>query len=156
MNIRRTRYLAILLGAALCSTLAQAQTPSKKASPNRDPFVNLTGVDTPVGKPLPSSKPPRTTQPAPRAQRPSQAPALGVLPPPTANVQGIIQSATGNRALLTTSTRTYLVKAGDKVGDYTVAAISSKNVTFSYKGSTVKLPMKSEFTALNTHPTKKK
>ena len=154
MNIRRSRYIAILVGGALCSTLAQAQTPAQKTVSHRDPFVNEVYISTSTA-PRVGLKTPRTSPGRPVAGKPVASVAIAD-PAPAANVQGIIQSATGNRALVSTATRTYLLKAGDKLETYTVASVGAREVVLSYKGSSFKLPMKSEFTAMNTHSTKKK
>lgn len=78
---------------------------------------------------------------APKAPEP-------VVPPPQVTIHGIITSGSGNRAILASPNQTYIVRAGDKLGDYRVDSVQAKQVVFRYKDKTFKIKLEDEFGAV--------
>ena len=176
----RTHLTAIILGIAALSPSVQARTPGasevveirqdQKLTPApkpapvkgkhiapRDPFVNQTSANLPPantlttpGKVPPKVQPRQTERPADTAKTPDP------LPPPEVTVQGIILSASGNHGILSSPTRTYIVKAGDKLGDYRVEAVQAKNVVFRYKDKSFLIKLQDQFGAVAAAGHKKK
>lgn len=135
---------------AAVKTTTTSVTTMKKTELKRDPFV--TGTATDGG----SSKVKKVKKIAAKPGSPGSAAdgAKGAekkeveVAPPQVNVHGIVLSASGNRAILVSPNQTYIVKAGDKLGDYRVAEIGAKHVTFKYKDKSFKLKMDDEFSAM--------
>ena len=104
------------------SGVAQAEKP-------RDPFIAMQADR--VGGPT------RVVQPSETAnKKPPVAPTVAKKPveaPPAVAMQGLVQSATGSRAILKTEKHTFIVAQGDRVGDYTVAQVRPEGVTLKHK-----------------------
>jgi len=124
-----------------------------KPQVNRDPFAK--------GMAAPPPPPPTLTQkpgPKPPAAAPgsndgasngeanlTDKPAEPEVAAPQVEVTGMLLSPKGNMAILKGPKRTYIVKAGDKLGDYRVAAIDKKTVTFKFKDKKFPLKLTPEF-----------
>ena len=68
------------------------------------------------------------------------------IPAPEVTISGIVRSGSGNQAIISTANGTRVITTGQKLGDYRVAAIGDKSVSFSYGGGKIfKVPMDSEF-----------
>ncbi len=177
MHPQRTALAALVLGIMLSplnSVSAQAPQASgqvevkteaskgtsvvtqPKVVNKRDPFVKMARLpapDLPVNPNLPQE---RLHKPA--AASPSQAAVQAPIgaPPPAVTIHGIISSNSGNRAILASPNKTYLVQRGDKLGDYTVESVKPKSVVFRYKSQTFNLKLEDEFGRLAAAPTKKR
>jgi Tfp pilus assembly protein PilP len=85
----------------------------------------------------------------------SKAKANVAVPPvpqiaaPEVKVQGILLSGKGNRAIVVGPNSTFIVKQGDKLGDYKVASIADRRVVFSFKDKKFPVVMESEFPDLS-------
>lgn len=110
-----------------------AGTASSLAPP---PAAARAAVVTPVSNPVQ----PRMAPAAPRPPKP-------IIARPKVTVQGIVSSGYGNRAIVQGPSSTFLVKPGDKLGDYRVASISPKVVTFTYKDKRFPIKLEDEFSA---------
>lgn len=116
---------------------------------HRDPFVKgqampdttktLTSKTTTTIVPKNSGKPAKGAAPKPPEE---------VVPPPQVTIHGIITSGSGNRAILASPNQTYIVRAGDKLGDYRVESVQAKQVVFRYKDKTFKIKLEDEFGAV--------
>ena len=124
----------------------------KKAVSNRDPFVNysasgggvVTKTEGTTSKDALAKKDKKAgPNKAPKAEKPKEV----EIPPPAVTVQGIVVSGSGNRAILTSPNQTYIVRSGDKLGDYKVDSVQPKMVVFRYKDKTFKLKMEDQFAA---------
>lgn len=67
--------------------------------------------------------------------------------PPKVEVVGIVHSGTGNRAIVKGPNSTFIVKAGDKLGDYRVASVEKRSVIFKFKDKKFPIKMEDEFSA---------
>lgn len=125
--------------------------PAKKT--NRDPFVkgeaapvklsnqaNTGAVKVAAASPKDKGKagPAKAAVPAP------------VIPPPQVVVHGIVVSGSGNQAILKSPNNTYIVHAGDKLGDYRVASVDTKQVVFTFKDKSFKMKLEEEFGGIGT------
>ncbi len=109
----------------------------------RDPFVK---GEAPVPVRTNNNKTTSTVVPkANKAGKPAEKAPEVVVPPPAVTIHGIITSGSGNRAILASPNQTYIVRAGDKLGDYRVASVQAKMVVFSYKDKTFKIKLEDEF-----------
>jgi hypothetical protein len=144
--------------AAGAEAAPKIQVP-KQAVTNRDPFVYQLGEQVQVKrKKVVAAPPPRKPGEAAASKDAAGAAAAAKggkakdaapvveVAPPAVTVTGIINGPQ-NRAILTSPNQSYIVKVGDKLGDYKVSAISAKAVSFKYKDKTFKVVMEDEFTA---------
>ncbi|MBT9581721.1 hypothetical protein IV102_00130 [bacterium] len=129
-------------------------TPGAAPKPkvSRDPFV-------PGGAPAETAGPPPIAAPTDK-KGPEKGPDDGskTIPPPgdaapvivapEVTVKGILLSAKGNRAIVVSPNTTFIVKQGDKLGDYKVASITAKKVTFSFKDKKFPIKIDDEFGAM--------
>jgi len=67
--------------------------------------------------------------------------------PPKVEVVGIVHSRTGNRAIVKGPSSTFIVKAGDKLGDYRVTSVEKRSVIFKFKDKKFPIKMEDEFSA---------
>ena len=125
-------------------------TPGSAPKPkvSRDPFVPGGGppeaAAAPVNKmeaPPPASAARDTNAPAVHSDQPAQPQIVA----PEVSVKGILLSGKGNRAIVVGPNTTFIVKQGDKLGDYKVAAITQKTVTFSFKDKKFPIKIDDEF-----------
>lgn len=137
----------------------KVQVP-KQAVTNRDPFVYQLNAEVQVKRKVKAvTPPPRKAGEAAASKdaagaaktatgKPGEkaAAAEPVVAPPAVTVTGIINGPQ-NRAILTAPNQSYIVKVGDKLGDYKVAGITAKAVLFKYKDKSFKIVMEDEFTA---------
>lgn len=127
----------------------------KKAVSNRDPFVNETlGGGGTINKKVEGSKAGALKTKDPKAAKNDKVAAAPApeIPPPQVTVQGILLSGTGNRAILQSPNQTYIVRTGDKLGDYKVDSVQNKYVVFRFKDKTFKLKLKDEFATVAGGP----
>ena len=121
----------------------------KKIVNDRDPFINMSsssGSST-ITKTADGGKTLVKKGKKGDKDAPKEAKQEIEVPPPDVTVQGILLSHTGNRAILSSPKQTYMVRQGDKLGDYKVASVAEKTVVFSFKDKTFKLKLKDEFSA---------
>lgn len=134
----------------------------KKAVSTRDPFVNYSasggGVVTKTeGAGSSDLVKKNDKKDAAKKADPAKPAVKEVeIPPPAVTVQGIVLSGSGNRAILTSPNQTYIVRTGDKLGDYKVDKVEAKTVIFRFKDKTFKLTMADEFSAAGKSGGKKK
>ena len=140
-----SRILAALAVAAVLYP-ASAQTAAPKTRTVRDPFVNqIDAKSTVVPQPPRANNHPLTHRPdAPGNTRVFAE----TVPAPSVAVQGVILSTSGNQAIVTSPTRTYMIRPGDKLGDYKVSAIEAHKVIFSFKDKNFAIALQNEFTAM--------
>lgn len=125
-------------------------TPGSAPKPKvaRDPFVK--GGEAP---PAPPPMQEETKKPeAAGADKAAviKGPAAPAPPPvaaPDVSVKGILLGPRGNRAIVTGPTMTFIVKQGDKLGDYKVAQIDRKAVVFTFKNKKFPIKLEDEFSA---------
>jgi len=117
---------------------------------NRDPFVH--GAAAPPTPPPPVSQASEGKQaPAPEQKGTpniTKAPVPQIAAPEV-KVQGILLSSKGNRAIVAGPNSTFIVRQGDKLGDYKVASIADRRVVFSFKDKKFPIAMESEFPDLS-------
>jgi len=124
-------------------------SPSSAPKPkvNRDPFVHGAAAAPPPPPPTPD-KPPAA---GPGKAEPGKGEAeitntkVVVVPAPEVKVQGILLSGKGNRAIVVGPNTTFIVKQGDKLGDYKVSSITNKQVVFAFKDKKFPIKLESEF-----------
>ena len=128
----------------------------QKAISKRDPFINesANGGGTISKKVEGGKNGALTTKDKNAKPDPNKPPAVPVpvIPPPQVTVQGILLSGSGNRAILQSPNQTYIVRTGDKLGDYKVDSVQSKYVMFRFKDKTFKLKLKDEFATVAGGP----
>jgi len=108
----------------LLSGVAQAKA--------RDPFIPMAGEGAPsLHRPVATSKNGPATAPRPVAQAPTRKEAQWVAP--VVQMQGLVLSPTGNKAILKSEKRTYVVAVGDRLGDFKVARVQRNGVTLTQK-----------------------
>jgi hypothetical protein len=128
-------------------------TPGAAPKPkvSRDPFVP--GGAAPPPPPQDLKPPANVASATPKvdsggatviAPPPGTAPAP-VIVAPEVTVKGILLSGKGNRAIVVGPNTTFIVKQGDKLGDYRVASITDKKVTFSFKDKKFPIKIDDEF-----------
>ena len=137
-----------------------AAKPIKPAITDRDPFVNLVRSGVVVGGSAPRSRAPQATRgatvrpAATVAAGPSRAGAANpaapqepevIVPAPEVTITGIVKSRNGNQAIINSGANSHIVQAGQKIGDYRVAAITDTAVTFTNSGKSFKVPIENEF-----------
>ena len=138
--------------SAPASAAPAAGISTPKMVNTRDPFVQGSVTDEGRGavrtstKLKPKEKKEAGNDAAAEAAKKAAA-AEAVIAAPQVNVSGIVLSHSGNRAILVSPNQTYIVKTGDKLGDYRVSEIGTKHVTFKYKDKAFKLKMEDEFSA---------
>jgi len=129
---------ALFVFACFVPVLAQ----SSPASSVRDPFVyglkapspqrvERTVVKTPG--PQEAEKPVQDAASKPVQEKP--APVA-----PAVTVTGIV-SGPAQTAILSNAGRSYVVRVGDKLGDYRVSAIGARSVTLATRANSFKLPL---------------
>lgn len=125
-------------------------TPGAAPKPKvaRDPFVKGGGGgDAP---PPPPDKM-ETKNAATAAVKPSGELTNKPVEPPVAapdvSVKGILLGPRGNRAIVAGPTMTFIVKQGDKLGDYKVARVDRKMVVFTFKSKKFPIKLEDEFAA---------
>ncbi len=130
--------LFLLTATALLTTAATARPEV------RDPFVNQ---KTPLASSTVQT-PTRTNQTAPTSvSQPStptnvtQGQVDKVIAPPEAVVSGIVTSRGTRQAILSTGQQSYMVREGQKLGDFKVRSISADSVTLVCEGQSFKLPL---------------
>ncbi len=144
--------------AAGAEAAPKIQVP-KQAVTNRDPFVYQLGDQVKVTRTKKVvAAPPKSKNPQEKASEVAGGGAKGsgksdkaaapaeTVAPPAVTVTGIINGPQ-NRAILTSPNQSYIVKVGDKLGDYRVSGITAKAVLFKFKDKTFKIVMEDEFTA---------
>ena len=62
----------------------------------------------------------------------------------------VVVSGSGNQAILKSPNNTYIVHAGDKLGDYRVASVDTKQVVFTFKDKSFKMKLEEEFGGIGT------
>lgn len=121
-----------------------------KPKVNRDPFVH--GAAAPPPPPPPTPDKPAAAGPA-KTEGGKEAvitdKPVVVVPAPEVKVQGILLSGKGNRAIVVGPNTTFIVKQGDKLGDYKVASITNKQVVFAFKDKKFPIRLESEFPDLD-------
>jgi len=130
----------------------------------KDPFMPVVG---PKGKVAATAPPPvavtptgekggtETIEPLPPdipvgEKTPTKKPTIRKIGPEEAGVEvkGILQTGSGNRAILGSASGTsYNVKAGQKVGEWTVSSITNNSVVLTGKGYKAVLPLLSDMEA---------
>jgi hypothetical protein len=123
---------------------APGAAPKPKVA--RDPFVK--GGEAPP--PPPPMKPEEKGKEDPNKPPEIKGPGEKVVPivaAPDVTVKGILLGPRGNRAIVTGPTMTFIVKQGDKLGDYKVANIDRKSVVFSFKNKKFPIKLEDEFAA---------
>lgn len=176
MHPKRTALAALVLGimiSPLNSVFAQAppvsgqveiQASSSKAPStgieqpkminHRDPFVK--GYTPPPPQPNYHARVPDRQDQKPGPSKPAAFLPPIEVPAPQVTIHGIISSNSGNRAILASPNKTYLVQRGDKLGDYTVESVNAKTVVFRYKDKTFNLKLESEFGSVAAAQPKKR
>jgi hypothetical protein len=128
-------------------TTTTTTTPGRMST-GRDPFVEIDrtagghGIKTAVKTVVATKVSKRGTETKITTKAVAVAP---VIKPPPVSVTGIVESRRGNMAILKSPTQVYIVRSGDKLGDYHVTSIGRHTVAFAYKDKTFKLPLESEF-----------
>ena len=123
-------------------------TPGAAPKPKvaRDPFVKG-GEAPPPPPPLSDNKDPKPDPNKPPEIKGPDAKPAPVIAAPDVAVKGILLGPRGNRAIVTGPTMTFIVKQGDKLGDYKVAHIDRKSVVFTFKSKKFPVKLEDEFSA---------
>lgn len=136
--------------------------PAKPVITDRDPFVNqvdagvVTGGSAPRRTVRSSGSAPSVRPAASGGVSAAKASAKGmpaaeevepevIVPAPEVTITGIVKSGSGNQAIVTSNSGSYIVRAGQKLGDYRVSAITDTAVTFTHTGKSFKIPIDSQF-----------
>lgn len=127
----------------------QLPPPAVKPRVSRDPFTNGP-VSAPPPPPVIKTKQGAAASTAPA--RPGEAKLTDTkavevveIAAPEVSVKGILSSRTGNRAIVQGPKMTFIVKRGDKLGDYRVANITNKAVVFTFKDKKFPVKLDDEF-----------
>lgn len=131
------KFPAALLALALFVP-ALAQSPAAV----RDPFVyGLRAPEKPVVRPVVVTRP-EQSKPAQQTAAVQEAakPAVARPAAPAVTVTGIV-SGPAQTAILSNAGRSYLVRIGDRLGDYRVSAIGPRSVTLATGANSFKLPL---------------
>jgi hypothetical protein len=112
-----------------------------KTGVNRDPFVEASRS---MAAPKKGSNVVVTAGPKKSVTKDKKVEVKVTIAPPPVTVHGIVESAHGNMAILVGPSQTWIVKSGDKLGDYHVTKIGKKTVAFSYEDKTFKLPLQND------------
>lgn len=124
---------------------APGAAPKPKVA--RDPFVKGGGGDAPPPPPMETKGPkPADIKPG-GPELTNQQPAEPPVAAPDVAVKGILLGPRGNRAIVAGPTMTFIVKQGDKLGDYKVAHIDRKSVIFTFKTKKFPIKLDDEFAA---------
>lgn len=137
---------------AKTATVKKDTLPSPAAAPRprvtRDPFVKGGSGTAPVA--TTPVQPPKVTSVAtpgnaagPTVIKPKEPP----VEPPKVTVNGILMSGTGRQAIVVSPNNTFLVRVGQKLGDYRVSHIDRKQVVFTHKGKKFPIKLENEFAA---------
>ena len=145
-------------GGSAPAAKAQVKPAAKPAKPviqDRDPFVNQVSggvVNSSAVVRRRSSSTGASVRPASAASRSASAKAAVaeptpevVVPAPEVTITGIVKSRGAHQAIVNSGTSSYIVVAGQKLGDYRVAAITDTAVTFTHSGKSFKIPIESDF-----------
>lgn len=126
--------------------------PSPGSAPkpkvNRDPFVHGAAAAPPPPPPTPDKTEANTqgkSEPGKGEAVITDKQPQVIVPAPEVKVQGILLSGKGNRAIVVGPNTTFIVKQGDKLGDYKVASITNKQVVFAFKDKKFPIKLESEF-----------
>ncbi len=135
-----------------------AAKPVKPTITNRDPFVNQVNAGTvssgSTSRIRPAQSAGATVKPAAAAARGKSAGAVAaaaaaepevIVPAPEVTITGIVKSRGGHQAIINSGSNSHIVSAGQKIGDYRVAAITDTAVTFTNSGKSFKVPIESQF-----------
>jgi len=126
-------------------------TPGSAPRPkvSRDPFVKGGGGGE--APPPPMDTKASVNAPPPEIKSGGDLTNQKALPPPVAapdvSVKGILLGPRGNRAIVAGPTMTFIVKQGDKLGDYRVSHIDRKMVVFTFKTKKFPIKIEDEFSA---------
>lgn len=127
--------------------------PNPSAAPkpkvNRDPFVEGGG---PVSKDT-EAPPIKTPDTPPKIEKkdPNDVTLKDPKKPevkiaaPQVTLKATLLSAKGNKAIVVGPNTTFIVKQGDKLGDYKVAQITQKQITFTFKDKKFPIKLEDEF-----------
>lgn len=134
-----------------------APQPIQPTITDRDPFVNMTNS----GSVRSSSSPSRRIGSSAKAAGKSASvkPAKGqaankaddktevevIVPAPEVTITGIVKTGKGHQAIVQSSSGSYIVSPGQKLGDYRVASITDTAVTFTNTGKKFKILIDSPF-----------
>ena len=138
-------------GGSAPAAKAQVKPAAKPAKPviqDRDPFVNQVSggvVNSSAVVRRRSSSTGASVRPASAASRSASAKAAVAEPTPEVTITGIVKSRGAHQAIVNSGTSSYIVVAGQKLGDYRVAAITDTAVTFTHSGKSFKIPIESDF-----------
>lgn len=140
------------------TSTASVKSPAKQAKPTiteRDPFVNLVEVGAVSTG---SALRPRSQTAGGASVRPAANPIVKagavaaaepveevIVPAPEVTITGIVKFSGGHQAIVNSGTSSYIVKAGQKLGDYRVSSITDTAVTFTHTGKSFKIPIESDF-----------
>ena len=125
-------------------------TPGAAPKPKvaRDPFVKGGGGgDTPPPPPPMTAKDAKPAEIKPRGPELTNKPVEPPVAAPDVSVKGILLGPRGNRAIVAGPTMTFIVKQGDKLGDYKVARVDRKMVVFTFKSKKFPVKLDDEFAA---------
>lgn len=125
-------------------------TPGAAPKPKvaRDPFVKGGGGgEAPAPPPMAAkdAPPPEIKPGGPELTNPK--PPEPPVAAPDVSVKGILLGPRGNRAIVAGPTMTFIVKQGDKLGDYKVARVDRKMVVFTFKSKKFPVKLDDEFAA---------
>jgi len=110
--------------------------PTRQLPAERDPFVMM------GQRPRLNPHPPIILIPTPSTNALTPAPVPDARPvAPPVSVRGIVESASGNMAILRLPGSNQVVRTGDQLGDYRVSAIGHGQVSLTFKDSTFRLPL---------------
>lgn len=146
--------------APATAVVKPAAKPVKPTITNRDPFVNLVNAGTvsagSTSRVRAAQSSGATVRPAAsvvRANPGAVAAAAAavepepevIVPAPEVTITGIVKSRGGHQAIINSGSNSHIVSAGQKIGDYRVAAITDTAVTFTNSGKSFKIPIESQF-----------
>ncbi|MBS2040692.1 hypothetical protein JST97_37240 [bacterium] len=124
---------------------APGAAPKPKVA--RDPFVKGGEAPPPPPPMQEDNKKPEAGGDKPPVIKGPNTPAPPPVAAPDVAVKGILLGPRGNRAIVTGPTMTFIVKQGDKLGDYKVATIDRKSVVFTFKNKKFPIKLEDEFAA---------
>lgn len=114
----------------------------------RDPFVKGGGGGEAAAAPPPmQTKDTKTAVVKPGAELTNQKPPEPEVAAPDVKVTGILLGPRGNRAIVAGPNMKFIVKQGDKLGDYRVAHVDRKTVVFTFKNKKFPIKLEDEFSA---------
>jgi hypothetical protein len=147
--------------ATATSAVKPAAKPVKPTITDRDPFVNQVNagvvsagaigrvrtVSTASGASVKAVTPVAKASVAAKAAGGSAAVEEEVIevivPAPEVTITGIVKSRGGHQAIVNSGSSSYIVSAGQKLGDYRVSSITDTAVTFTHTGKNFKVPIES-------------